>query len=104
MHRQASGRRRPVAADDLVVTEHRAESEELAELVLYALQEFVIKEGLTHWTSEAIAKTQAGLKRAKEHFIIRVRIARMTLEKFDKGIPAATPKQIKKPTLTADQA
>lgn len=49
-------------------TDHRAESEELCELVLYGLQEFVVKAGLSYWTPEAIAKVQAGLKRAKKHF------------------------------------
>jgi hypothetical protein len=72
-------------------TDHRAESEELCELVLYGLQEFVVKEGLSYWTPEAIAKVQSGLKRAKKHFAARVKIARMTLEKFGDARSASTP-------------
>lgn len=63
-------------------TDHRATSEELAEMVLHAHREFIADAGLQHWTPEAIAQVQTAMKRMKDHFEVRVQIARCTLERF----------------------
>jgi integrase len=80
-------------------TDHRAESEELAEMVLYAYGEYVTTPGLAHWTPEAIATVQRGIKRAKEHFVNRVQVARRTLERFGRAMPLPSPADAAEPVV-----